>query len=581
MSEELPIEEKIIQHLRKSQDLGYAIIGGVSAALIGAVLWAVITVATNYQIGYMAIGVGLLAGFAVRFFGAGVDFQYRIVGAACALLGCMLGNLFSQVWFIAEAESISYMQVLSLLTLDIILSIYQETFGFMDLLFYGIAVYEGYRFAVREVTDEMIEEYNTNGSVSPQANSKLRLPIVITCFVSIGVLWFMVSRESSGPRTYFYPSGEKMSEGELVDNKEEGPWAYYYQSGSLQASGNYKSGVEDGEWQWYTEDGTVVKKGSYQYGLEEGPWVFYYATGAVADSGSFSQGRETGEWIRKNEAGIITGRTVYERSNPNGESLSFYDDGTPLSKGSFNKGIQTGRWQFWHKNGKLSLESDYIREDEIKIVNAWDETGKQMVSNGNGTITDFYENKNVKEVSQVTNGKLTGTWKKFYESGEKKEEGEFKDNIRLVWTAWSPDGRPELTDGNGTYTMYADDNTTVLERGELKNGLRDGFWTRFYDNGTDTLQTATFVNGKMNGPYRTYFQDGTLQLQGMLMDDKREGEWIWYFDSGAIESTVTYAANKKTGEQTFFNRAGIELKKEVYADDELTAVTLSLKEDQD
>lgn len=575
MSEELPLEEKIIQQQRKNQDLGYAIIGGISAALIGAALWAVITVSTGYQIGYMAIGIGFLVGFAVRFFGSGVDIQYRVIGAACALLGCMLGNLFSQVWFIAEAESLTYMQTLSLLTFDFIGVIYKETFSFMDVLFYGIAVYEGYRFSVKEVSDEMIEHYNATGTVPQQAYSNLRLPIVITCFVAIGALWFMISRESSGSRTYYYPSGEKMSEGELADNKEEGLWSYYYLSGPLQASGNYKNGVEIGEWQWYNEEGNIIKKGSYKYGLQEGPWIFYHANGLVSDSGSYSQGRETGKWISKTAEGIITLNATYEQSKPNGEFLSFYNDGTPASKGSYVEGIRTGRWQFWYENGKLSQEADFISTTETKIINAWDNTGKQMVTMGNGILSVFYASGNVKETVEIKDGKQTGRWMTYYEDGKKRELGEFKNDMLHVLTSWSPEGKEELIDGTGTYTTYYDDNTTISERGELKDGLRQGFWAKFNENGIDTLQTATYVNGKMSGPYTQYFQSGAIEIEGSFLDDKREGEWTWYFESGNIESQVFYIADKKTGEQTFFNDSGIELKTEVYSDGKLNGVVLN------
>ena len=46
----------------------FAFIGGLVAMLISAVLWAVITVATQFQIGFMAIGVGLLVGYSVQYF---------------------------------------------------------------------------------------------------------------------------------------------------------------------------------------------------------------------------------------------------------------------------------------------------------------------------------------------------------------------------------------------------------------------------------------------------------------------------------------------------------------------------------
>ena len=91
------LPENIRANLRKQQDLVLAVVGGLSAAVLGAIVWAMFTVATNYQIGYMAIAVGLLVGFSVRYFGAGVDKHFGYIGAILALVGCALGNLLSQV----------------------------------------------------------------------------------------------------------------------------------------------------------------------------------------------------------------------------------------------------------------------------------------------------------------------------------------------------------------------------------------------------------------------------------------------------------------------------------------------------
>jgi hypothetical protein len=56
--EKLPMQ--VFEKLRLEQDLGRAVIAGVFLALGGAILWGVITVITEYQIGYMAIGIGQL-----------------------------------------------------------------------------------------------------------------------------------------------------------------------------------------------------------------------------------------------------------------------------------------------------------------------------------------------------------------------------------------------------------------------------------------------------------------------------------------------------------------------------------------
>ena len=77
------------------QSLVGAIIGGLLGAVIGAGAWAGITIATQYQIGFMAIGVGILVGWLVRKLGHGMTPAYGVIGAVFALLGCLAGNLLT------------------------------------------------------------------------------------------------------------------------------------------------------------------------------------------------------------------------------------------------------------------------------------------------------------------------------------------------------------------------------------------------------------------------------------------------------------------------------------------------------
>ena len=127
---------------------------GLAAALIGAVVWAVITIVTEYQIGWMAVGVGFLVGIAMRQFGKGVSMKFGIAGALLALLGCLLGNLFSVCGFIGAQEGISPLAVLFQIDFSVALELLKATFSPMDLLFYGIAVYEGYQLSFRQLTQE-------------------------------------------------------------------------------------------------------------------------------------------------------------------------------------------------------------------------------------------------------------------------------------------------------------------------------------------------------------------------------------------------------------------------------------------
>ena len=147
-----------IENLRSEQNLGAGTIAGVVGALIGAALWAAITVATNFQIGFMAIGVGFLVGIAIRTVGKGVDNLFGIVGAVLALLGCGLGNLLAMCGLAAGEANIGIMEVMSNLTPALAIDLMVATFSPIDLLFYGIAAYEGYRLSFRQLTEQQIME---------------------------------------------------------------------------------------------------------------------------------------------------------------------------------------------------------------------------------------------------------------------------------------------------------------------------------------------------------------------------------------------------------------------------------------
>lgn len=130
-------------------NLALALVAGIAAAIVGAIAWAIVTVTTEYQIGYMAIGVGLLVGFAVRL-GHGRDKIFALTGAVLALIGCLLGNFLSMVGFAAKSENVGFLHALSAINFANVPNVMISNFDVMDLVFYAIAVYEGYRFSVKQ-----------------------------------------------------------------------------------------------------------------------------------------------------------------------------------------------------------------------------------------------------------------------------------------------------------------------------------------------------------------------------------------------------------------------------------------------
>jgi hypothetical protein len=153
--------EQYIEELKLEQNLGLGILGGLGAALIGAIAWAYITIITEFQIGYMAVAIGFIVGYTLRYLGKGMDTIFGVVGAVCALLGCLLGNFLSIIGFFAQAEGLSFFEALAMVDISIIPEIMIETAQIMDVLFYGIAIYEGYKFSFRVISEDEVFKNGT------------------------------------------------------------------------------------------------------------------------------------------------------------------------------------------------------------------------------------------------------------------------------------------------------------------------------------------------------------------------------------------------------------------------------------
>jgi hypothetical protein len=126
-------------------------LAAIAGAIVGAIAWAAITAATSFQIGYMALGVGFLAGFGMRAVGGGRERADGIVAGVIAFAGCVLGNLLAAGVVIAQHEHYPIASVLLAFVHSPRLAgeILREGFSIMDVLFYAIAVYAGYRTALK------------------------------------------------------------------------------------------------------------------------------------------------------------------------------------------------------------------------------------------------------------------------------------------------------------------------------------------------------------------------------------------------------------------------------------------------
>lgn len=144
--------------LSKEQNFTFGLIAGVIACIISAIIWAAITYFTGYQISYMAIGVGIIVGFAIRLAGKGLNISYSIMGGLLALLGCILGNFLTLNALIADMNGESFLTALGFADINLMIEMLKQNTGFIDLLFYAAATFLGFVYAQREISDEELIE---------------------------------------------------------------------------------------------------------------------------------------------------------------------------------------------------------------------------------------------------------------------------------------------------------------------------------------------------------------------------------------------------------------------------------------
>jgi antitoxin component YwqK of YwqJK toxin-antitoxin module len=559
------LENALRAELIKQEDIVYGITGGLAAAIVSALVWALITVSTKYQIGYMAVGVGALVGVGVRIFGAGVQKYFGVVAAVLALFGCALGNVLSQLAFAADEQAMSYWEILGYLDFDLVVALLRDGFRPMDVLFYGLAVSVAYRISIRKVEEELVTAVAA-GKVSPPPYSQYRLPAVIVFFGIIVSVVVVLYQNTAGPKTYRYDSGAKRSFGEMSNGRETGPWESYYENGTVMNKGFFDNGRPDSAWTYYGETGNILREGKFRKGLEEDEWTYYNEDGTVMAKGQYRYGRQSGPWTFFHKSGAVDEKGSYVASLRDGEWEIYFENGKLRSKGRFDYGQKVGVWTTWNEKGDKIDEFDFIG-NYARMVFLLTADGKPMIKDGNGKYTVYHENGTVSETGMVKDGYREGVWKSFFETGKPMEEGEYRKGEYYIKTKWTEDGETMARNGSGQLEI----NTLemLVESGKIQDGRRVGEWMARVP-GTDSVITRMlYKDGKLNGQYTSNNAGAGLSVQGTFKDDGREGEWVWYRDTGAVESKVTFVKGKKEGDQLFFNVYDELLKTEVYKDGKL------------
>jgi hypothetical protein len=207
---------------------------GMAASVLGGVIWFLIAKTTKIQVGYIAILVGVLVGFAIsKFIKEKKNLLYGVIAGFLSLLGIFIGTVL--IWFFAVPQwtrdelisskydvSVSYVNDISddeirqeYPFFDYLKDDLFESSGthkpFLSVLFYALAVYAGFAQVYLER-----KPHSKNGPLTTELDPKkikakrILIGVIVGLLIfSLAVIFAMSSsrKTSSNSNTnIYYPS---------------------------------------------------------------------------------------------------------------------------------------------------------------------------------------------------------------------------------------------------------------------------------------------------------------------------------------------------------------------------------------
>lgn len=436
----------------------------------------------------------------------------------------------------------------------------------------------------------------------------------------------------------YHVNGNIKSEGNRHNEVLDSLWKFYDLDGQLYVSITYKDDLKQGPRTTYSE-GVKTKVEQFENNQLHGITEFFYPDGNVKKTIPFVEGKEQGMGYEYDEEGMII-------------TLLTYNSGVLTKKRNINRrdddGNRQGIWMTFHKNMRIEVEGNYTDDlkngffkyytktgnlikterwimgvlqepdattEKLEIRRELDpntghisKVGPYLQGKKEGVHREYDEEGNVigggiYSLGQILAEGITDDlgrrqkhWKFYYQTGELKEEGGYKDGKRHGnWKYYFIDGRIEQEGRfnndkpDGLWTWYYDNGQVwreeeymrglrdgpfkemdkqgnVIANGKYVEGFRDGDW--FYQVG-NVRQEGRYFDGERDGEWNHYYtSNDQLRFNGKYINGMREGRHTWYYDNGQVEIRGKYSGGRKEGIWEFFNRNGFKYLTITYKNDE-------------
>jgi antitoxin component YwqK of YwqJK toxin-antitoxin module len=172
------------------------------------------------------------------------------------------------------------------------------------------------------------------------------------------------------------------------------------------------------------------------------------------------------------------------------------------------------------------------------------------------------------------NGKRDGIWKKYYDNGDVRYEGEFKNGKEIGTFTFYNQGSsyPAIvkifSNTSDTASVKFYDKTRIKTKGKMVGKKRVGKWIYYFADGKRVFSEENYVDGVLHGVVKNYYDNGNLTEETYYKDGKKHGTSKIYTESGILIEDVNYENGKLNGLAKYFDIKGVIKEKGMYADGE-------------
>ena len=364
-----------------------------------------------------------------------------------------------------------------------------------------------------------------------------------------------------------------------LDNLLNGTSYIYDDNSKLTKIIKYVDGKKHGLSKDFSADSTVITTYEYYKGYylkrekinrintnnkKDGLWKNYYPNDNVKMEAYYQNGELNGFYREFDTRGKIIVEIKYENGQEITETeqeIQNIDYREKLDKndnviysGTYKDSLPIGIHREFDSKGKITNAWIYNEKGIILGEGIVDKKGKKQ-----GEWSFFYENGDVKSKGEFKNDKEIGNWKYFFSGGLIEQKGRYiKGKPDGLWEWFYASGKKRRT-GNfykgkedGLSIEYSEDGT-IMSNGEYSDGEKTGFWT--YNVG-DYTEKGNYKFGLKDGIWKHYYATQILQFKGLFIQGAANGKHIYYYPNGKILETQNYLMGSREGRWKRYDKNG-------------------------